>query len=203
MMAPERHVAAIGRMMSGLTVAPVVGAPTTSLVGQWLGWRPSFARVGSLCPARQSARGGHVAGGRGRGCSDPALSTIVPIHYGDLDRPPAYAEAADVVERLRGATTAAGVPLSDLGSVAGTRLIARNGTRSSFGLPAPNGEHAERLDRGGTAGGSTSTQLVLRFADGGPASARSAHSSHKRQAFSPLTSLWHASRPPELPTARV
>ncbi|WP_174298643.1 MFS transporter [Sphingomonas bacterium] len=45
---PERRTVAIGRVMTGLTVATVVGVPLANLLGQWLGWRWGFGVVAAL-----------------------------------------------------------------------------------------------------------------------------------------------------------
>ena len=48
MVPPARRAAAIGRVMTGLTVATIVGVPLASLVAQRLGWRVGFAGVGGI-----------------------------------------------------------------------------------------------------------------------------------------------------------
>ena len=45
---PERRTVAIGRVMTGLTVATIVGVPLANLAGQWLGWRWGFGVVAVL-----------------------------------------------------------------------------------------------------------------------------------------------------------
>ncbi len=48
MASPARRTAAIGRVMLGLTVATVVGAPLANLLGRRLGWRSGFGVVAAL-----------------------------------------------------------------------------------------------------------------------------------------------------------
>ncbi|WP_174293050.1 MFS transporter [Sphingomonas bacterium] len=45
---PEQRTVAIGRVMTGLTVATIVGVPVANLLGQWLGWRWGFGVVAAL-----------------------------------------------------------------------------------------------------------------------------------------------------------
>ncbi len=45
---PERRTVAIGRVMTGLTIATIVGVPLANLLGQWLGWRWGFGVVAVL-----------------------------------------------------------------------------------------------------------------------------------------------------------
>ncbi|WP_375396626.1 MFS transporter [uncultured Sphingomonas sp.] len=46
---PEaRRTVAIGRVLTGLAVATIVGVPLANLVGQWLGWRWGFGVVAAL-----------------------------------------------------------------------------------------------------------------------------------------------------------
>ena len=44
----DRRTAAIGRVLSGLAVATIVGVPLANLLGQWLGWRWGFGVVAAL-----------------------------------------------------------------------------------------------------------------------------------------------------------
>ena len=48
---PERRAAAVGRVMTGLTVATIVGVPLANLLGQWLGWRWGFGFVALIALA--------------------------------------------------------------------------------------------------------------------------------------------------------
>jgi MFS transporter, DHA1 family, inner membrane transport protein len=48
MAGPEGRVRAVGRVMLGLTVATLIGAPLATWAGQTLGWRSGFAFVGAL-----------------------------------------------------------------------------------------------------------------------------------------------------------
>lgn len=44
---PVTHRArAVGLLMLGLTIATLIGMPLASWIGQWMGWRPTFAFVG-------------------------------------------------------------------------------------------------------------------------------------------------------------
>ena len=45
---PEQRTVAIGRVLTGLTVATIVGVPLANLLGQWLGWRWGFGVVAAL-----------------------------------------------------------------------------------------------------------------------------------------------------------
>ena len=44
----ERRTAAVGRVMSGLAIATIIGVPAANIVGQWLGWRWGFGIVAVL-----------------------------------------------------------------------------------------------------------------------------------------------------------
>lgn len=46
LVAPTHRARAVGRLMLGLTVATLIGMPLASWIGQWMGWRPTFAFVG-------------------------------------------------------------------------------------------------------------------------------------------------------------
>ena len=48
LVSPDRRTIAIGRVMTGLTVATIVGVPLANLLGQWLGWRWGFGIVAAL-----------------------------------------------------------------------------------------------------------------------------------------------------------
>jgi DHA1 family inner membrane transport protein len=48
MAAPGKRTQAVGRVMLGLTIAILVGTPGATWLGQTLGWRASFAVIGSL-----------------------------------------------------------------------------------------------------------------------------------------------------------
>ena len=48
LVAPEKRTVAIGRVMTGLTIATIVGVPLANLLGQWLGWRWGFGVVTAL-----------------------------------------------------------------------------------------------------------------------------------------------------------
>ncbi|MFF0390775.1 Cmx/CmrA family chloramphenicol efflux MFS transporter [Kitasatospora sp. NPDC004615] len=66
---PERRGRAVGVLLSGTTVATVVGVPAGALLGQLLGWRASFWAVAVLCgPAAVGVLRG-VPGGGGSGRS--------------------------------------------------------------------------------------------------------------------------------------
>ncbi|MGW4382202.1 Cmx/CmrA family chloramphenicol efflux MFS transporter [Kitasatospora sp. NPDC004531] len=85
LVAPERRGRAIGVLLSGTTVATVVGVPAGALLGQLLGWRASFWAVALLCVP---AAVGVLAGVR----SEP----------GTTDRPALRAELAELSRpRLR------------------------------------------------------------------------------------------------------
>ena len=44
----EQRTVAIGRVLSGLAVATIIGVPLANLLGQWLGWRWGFGVVAAL-----------------------------------------------------------------------------------------------------------------------------------------------------------
>ncbi|MGY2047100.1 MFS transporter [Methylobacterium sp. JK268] len=44
----DRRAQAVARVLAGLTVATIVGVPLANLIGQWAGWRWSFALVAGL-----------------------------------------------------------------------------------------------------------------------------------------------------------
>ena len=48
LVAPEKRTAAVGRVLTGLAVATIVGVPLSNLLGQWLGWRWGFGVVAAL-----------------------------------------------------------------------------------------------------------------------------------------------------------
>lgn len=48
MVEESRRVAAVGRVLMGLTVATTVGVPAANLISQWLGWRVGFGLIGAL-----------------------------------------------------------------------------------------------------------------------------------------------------------
>ncbi len=48
LVAPERRAQAIARVLTGLTVATIVGVPVANAIGQLVGWRWSFALVAIL-----------------------------------------------------------------------------------------------------------------------------------------------------------
>ncbi len=45
MVEPSRRVAAVGRVLMGLTLAITVGVPLTNLISQWMGWRAGFGLI--------------------------------------------------------------------------------------------------------------------------------------------------------------
>lgn len=45
---PERHGAAVARVMMGLALATVTGVPLASFISQWMGWRQGFGAIGML-----------------------------------------------------------------------------------------------------------------------------------------------------------
>lgn len=47
----EKRTLAMAKVMSGLTVATVLGVPVANWMGQWLGWRSGFAVVAALAVA--------------------------------------------------------------------------------------------------------------------------------------------------------
>src|ERR1700742_1273656 len=48
MAGPGKRAQAVGRVMLGLTVATLFGAPAATSVGQMLGWRAAFLLVGAI-----------------------------------------------------------------------------------------------------------------------------------------------------------
>ncbi len=48
MAGPGKRASAVGRVMLGLTVATLIGAPLATSLGQGLGWRAAFALVGAI-----------------------------------------------------------------------------------------------------------------------------------------------------------
>lgn len=44
----EQRTVAVGRVLSGLAVATIVGVPLASMLGQWLGWRWGFGMMAAL-----------------------------------------------------------------------------------------------------------------------------------------------------------
>ncbi|VTZ52537.1 Inner membrane transport protein YdhP [Methylocella tundrae] len=48
MAGPGKRAQAVGRVMLGLTVATLIGAPLATSIGQGLGWRTAFALVGAI-----------------------------------------------------------------------------------------------------------------------------------------------------------
>ena len=48
LVSPDQRTVAIGRVMTGLTVATIVGVPLANLLGQWLGWRWGFGVAAAL-----------------------------------------------------------------------------------------------------------------------------------------------------------
>ncbi len=51
MVPPGRRAQTVARMMTGLTIATIIGVPVANLIGQWVGWRWGFALVTVLAVA--------------------------------------------------------------------------------------------------------------------------------------------------------
>lgn len=77
----ERRTLAIAKVMSGLTIATVIGVPVANWMGQALGWRSGFLIVAALALATMSLVAIHAPRDRG----DPAASPVREL--GALTRP--------------------------------------------------------------------------------------------------------------------
>ncbi|MBY4769948.1 MFS transporter [Burkholderia ambifaria] len=48
LVAPDRQASAISTMFLGATIANILGAPAGTVIGQWFGWRTTFAAVAAI-----------------------------------------------------------------------------------------------------------------------------------------------------------
>ncbi|WP_175803289.1 MFS transporter [Burkholderia ambifaria] len=48
LVAPDRQASAISTMFLGATIANIIGAPAGTVIGQWFGWRTTFAAVAAI-----------------------------------------------------------------------------------------------------------------------------------------------------------